>query len=157
LIAGAEKTATYMEDLKINGKYTVDANILDKISETFVGYCADEKATAETIRKTYNNYSYLSDTHTAVALNCAEQYIDEASDNKIIVVASTASPYKFAGDVYSSLTGKSPSGNLEALDELNTITNVEIPLPFRNIGSRTVLFETTIEKNDMKDYVKNTL
>lgn len=157
LIAGPEKTAKYMEDLKNNGKYSVTPDILSKISETFVGYFASESGTAKTIRTIYKNHLYLSDTHTAVAFNCAEQYLVETSDNKTIVVASTASPYKFAGDVYKSLTEKDPSGNLEALEELNLLTNVEIPLPLRNIGTRKVRFEKTIEKDYMKDYVKNSL
>lgn len=157
LIAGADKTAAYMEDLKKYGKYSVSTDILNKISETFVGYCTNEVETADTIKNTYKNYAYLSDTHTAVALNCAEKYTTETGDTTITVVASTASPYKFAADVYKSLTGNNSSGNLEALDDLYSLTNVEIPIPLRDIGNKTIRFNKTIEKNDMKNYVKSIL
>jgi hypothetical protein len=51
LIAGADKTAAYMEDLKKYGKYSVSTDILNKISETFVGYCTNEAETADIISK----------------------------------------------------------------------------------------------------------
>ena len=152
-IAGPERTAGWMEELKSCGKYSVDADTLAKINETFVGYFADEDETASTIRKYFSDYSYLADTHTAVALACAEKYRTENTDGRVIVTASTASPYKFAADVYRSLTGKSPSGDLEALDELKDLTAVPIPFPLDGIGERKIRFTGAIEKSDMKKYL----
>ncbi len=156
-IAGAEKTRVYMSELKASGRYTVSDDIIKKISETFVGYYADEKATASAIRAAYEKYNYLSDTHTAVALDCAEKYIRDSGDNKIIVTASTASPYKFAGDVFRSLTGRSPAGDLEAIDELNALTGVPVPFPLDGIGGRRVRFMNSVEVSEMKDYVIKSL
>ena len=66
-----------------------------------------------------------------------------------MILASTASPYKFASSVYRALTGKEADGDLEALEQLSTLTKVEIPAPLAGIGARTVRFDTTMDASDM--------
>jgi threonine synthase len=145
----AEETAAYMSELNKNGAYTVSDAIKAKIDETFVGYFADEAATAKTLRKFFNDEGYLADTHTSVALNCAEQYLAEANDDKKIIVASTASPYKFAADVYKSITDRDASADTGALDDLSALTNTEITLPLRNLAEREIRFRQVIEADEM--------
>ena len=147
--AGAEKTAAYMKKLNTEGEYTVDAETLQTISENFKGYYADEAQTAAVIKDYFKNHAYLSDTHTAVALGCAEQYIAETGDDTPMVVASTASPYKFAADVLKSITGTTPTDALKALDILSEISGTEISYPLRNLAERRVRFTNTIEHEDM--------
>ena len=148
-VAGAEKTKQYMDTLKNTGRYEVSPEILTKINETFVGYYANEKETAETIRKTYEENGYLSDSHTAVALCCADKYLCETASKIPLVTASTASPYKFAADVYASLTKEKPKDELLALDMLSTHTKTEIAYPLRELDKRPIHFETTISPQDM--------
>ncbi len=149
--AGEERTATYMESLKKDGAYTVDVEVLAAINENFSGYFADETATAATIKAYFEDYGYLADTHTAVALSAAEQYIAtlDASDVRPMVVDSTASPYKFAADVYESLGKAQPADPLAALDELASATNTEIPYPLRGLGEREVRFTQVIDAEEM--------
>ncbi len=147
--AGAEKTAAYMKSLNQTGAYTVDATTKSTIDEHFSGYFADECATAATIRETMEKFGYLIDTHTAVAVSAAQQYQKDTGDQKPMVVASTASPYKFAADVYTSLYGEAPSSQLAALDELCEKTGVEITYPLRGIGERTVRFTDVIKSDEM--------
>ncbi|MBE6547623.1 MAG: threonine synthase [Ruminococcaceae bacterium] len=147
--AGAEKTAEYMSLLNTTGAYTVESEVLNTISENFKGYFADEEKTGATIKDYFKNHSYLSDTHTAVALNCAEQYINETGDKTPMVVASTASPYKFAADVLKSITGTNPTDALKALDILSEVSGTEISYPLRNLAERRVRFTTTIEHENM--------
>ncbi len=151
LSAGEERTAAYMEDLKNNGVYSVDADVLDKITTNFSGYFADEQATAKTIKTYFEDYGYLADTHTAVALSSAEQYVAtlEADAVRPMVVDSTASPYKFAADVYESLGKTQPADPLAALEELSATTNTEIPYPLRGLGERTVRFTEVIDAAEM--------
>ena len=104
-------------------------------------------------RKYYDEYGYLADTHTSVALDCAEQYINETGDKNKIIVASTASPYKFAADVYKSITNKSASSDTNALDELSALTSTEVTYPLRGLTERKVNFDTVIEANDMLEAV----
>ena len=149
LVCGAEKTAAYMKQLNETGKYTLADDEIAKIQETFVGYYASEEDTAESIRSTFEKYNYLCDTHTAVGYHAARAYIAETDCRRRIVLASTASPYKFAAAVYRALTGKDAAGDIEALDELRAFTGVEIPAPLADVAKRTVRFETVMDAKDM--------
>lgn len=147
--AGAEETRKYMSELSANGKYTVSDEVKKAIGENFVGYFADENATSKTVNAFYNDHGYLADTHTAVALDCAEQYIKESGDTRKMIVASTASPYKFAADVYKSVAGKCAESDTAALDQLSELTGTEITYPLRNLTDRKVNFTTVIDAKDM--------
>ena len=102
-----------------------------------------------------DKYNYLADTHTAVALSAANDYIAETGDKTPMVVASTASPYKFAADVYTSLYGEQPTEALAALDTLSAKTATEIPYPLRGIGERTVRFTDVVASDKMWNAVVN--
>ena len=147
--AGSEKTADYMTQLNTTGRYSVDADVFAKICENFIGYYANEETTANTIRNCWEKYGYLSDTHTAVAISAAEQYIAESGDNLPMVIDSTASPYKFANNVYRSVTAKEPESDLSALDALSAATNTEIPYPLSGIAQRKIRFEKVVQKEEM--------
>lgn len=154
LTAGKEATALYMADLAQKGAYEVSGEVKGKIDESFKGYFADEGETAATIKKYFTEYGYLADTHTSVALCAAEKYIAETGDRTPMVVASTASPYKFAADVCASLGMKKPEDDLDALDMLKKATGTEIPYPLCGIAERKVRFTETVEARDMLDAVK---
>ena len=147
--AGSAKTAEYMSSLKETGAYKISADLLAKINETFIGYYADEKETAATIKFTFSNNGYLADTHTSVALCCADKYIKDSGDATPMVVASTASPYKFAADVLKSLSGAKPDDDLEALDMLSKLTGTEITRPLRGLADRKVNFKEVIDASEM--------
>lgn len=149
--AGPARTAAYMKDLNDKGVYTVDEEIKNAIADSFLGYFADEEKTAKTIKHIMNEYGYLIDTHTAVAVSAAEDYIAASGDKKPMVVASTASPYKFAFDVYTSLYGEEPTSSLAALDELAAKTSTEIPYPLQKIGERKVRFTDVIDATKMQE------
>ena len=150
---GTEKTAGYMKQLNETGKYAVDAGTLAAIQKDFVGYFANEEATANTILKFWKEDRYLADPHTAVALSAAQAYIRESGDRIPMVVDSTASPYKFANNVFRSIAKKEPSGDLEALDELTELTGVKIPYPLADLKKRAVRFKEVCEPNEMPDRV----
>jgi len=153
LAVGEEKTAKYMRMLQTDGQYTVDNDVMAWINENFVGYCADEEQTAKTIHTYYHQGGYLSDTHTAVALFCADAYREQTKDNTPMVVASTASPYKFAADVYTSVSGQKPTSDTDALEELSAYSNTEISYPLRSLTERKVRVDTVIDAADMLDSV----
>lgn len=154
LTAGKEATASYMADLAKKGVYEVSGEVKAKIDENFKGYFADENETAATIRKYFTEYGYLADTHTSVALCAAEKYIAETGDRTPMVVASTASPYKFAADVCASLGMEKPADDLDALDMLVKATGTEIPYPLCGIAERQVRFSETVKPEEMLDAVK---
>ena len=151
--AGAEETASYMKQLNETGHYTISDKTKNLIAEKFIGYYADEEKTASTLRRYFKESGYLADTHTSVALSCAEQYMEEMKDGKKIIVASTASPYKFASDVYQSITGKEASADTGALDDLSALTDTKITYPLRGLADRKINFNRVIESADMLEEV----
>ena len=150
---GAEKTAKYMDELTSLGKYTLSDDDFKKISCNFVGYSANEEETAKTIKSVYENKNCLIDPHTAVAFTATEKYtVDNKAERRILTV-STASAYKFAADVYTSLTGSVPADELEALDMLETLTGEPIPSPLKDLGNKEAIHTSVIKKTDMQDAV----
>lgn len=151
--AGEDKTAAWMKQLSETGAYTVDSETLAAITADFKGYYASEYRTAEEIAAYFSAFGYLADTHTAVGLHAAEEYLDKKkyNDGTPMVVDSTASPYKFAADVLASLTKdmELPTDPLDALDALSALTGTEIPYPLRGLRERTVRFTNVIGADEM--------
>ncbi len=151
--AGTETTAKYMKQLNECGKYQVSDDVKALVKENFAGYYADETETTNTLKRFYSDHSYLADTHTSVALSCAEKYVDDTNDNRKMVVVSTASPYKFAADVYKSITEKEASDGTAALDELSELTKTEISYPLKDLDKRKINFNKVIKKEEMLEEV----
>lgn len=145
LIQGPERTAECMNLLKETGRYEVSAEVKEKIASEFVGYFADENATKATIAEVFGDSGYLIDTHTAVALYAAKKC---ASDVPVLT-ASTASPYKFAADVLSALTGKRDMSDdfFRILRELNEKTGAPVPKPLADLESKMRRFTASVGKS----------
>ena len=150
---GTKKTAMYMAKLNDTGRYELDKDDFAKISEHFVGYSASETNTARTVKEIYEKENCLIDPHTAVAFYATGKYIEDNKAERRILTVSTASAYKFAADVYTSLTDKRPRDELSALDMLLTLTGEPIPAPLKGLREKKVLHTSTIEKTEMKDAV----
>ncbi len=150
-VAGAEVTAYLMSSLRENGRYEVPENILEAIKNDFCGYFTDESGTADTVKKIYAECGYLADTHTSVAISAAERFIEESGDTSETVVCSTASPYKFAADVYRSVSGLTSADSVSALGDLSRYTKTDIPAPLAKTLTMPVRFEKTIEVSEMEN------
>ena len=74
-----------------------------------------------------------------------------------MVVASTASPYKFAADVCASLGYKKPEDDLDALALLKDVSGMDISYPLKDLDKRTVRFNKTVDPAKMLDAVKEYL
>ena len=152
---GNEKCAEYMGKLAAEGRYTLAADELKKITDSFSGYYTDEAECMATVKRTYENAHLLIDTHTAVAVSAAERYISDSNDVGAMLVVSTASPYKFAGDVLKSLTGDKPSDDLLAPPLLEKHTGVSIPEPLARVLALEPKHTGVIAKSDMKSAVRD--
>jgi len=149
----SEKVQEWMNSLDSKGKYTVDALTLKKIQETFVGGFSDEAGTVKTIRDVYDKCDHCVDTHTAVGFNVYERYLARSKDESKTIFVSTASPFKFPGDVCDSIFGRGyQKGRSEEvlLRELSCEIGLEIPQTLNNIYSRPVLHNKETDKNSMK-------
>ncbi len=153
LAAGHERCANYMNELKENGRYTVDDDVLAKIQEDFVGlWCGETECLAE-IASVFERYAYLTDTHTAVALRCAESYAEGSPEKNKILVVSTASPYKFAPAVCRALNLDGTGEDSEIFMRLSDYTETAIPEPLWSVLTKDIRFENTISPSEMKNDV----
>lgn len=130
--------ADLMDQLKKDKKYEVNDDIKAKIkSEFWSSYCSEE-ATSQTVKKVYDTYGYVLDTHTAVAYKVYEDYVKATGDQSKSVILSTASPFKFTGSVYKALFGESDLGELDLMAELSSQTGVSVPRQIEGLGQRKV-------------------
>ena len=156
LICGPVSTAEYMASLKNSGKYEIKDRELAEIKKVFCGYYCSEEETGKVIKETFYKNGYLIDTHTAVGLGCAKKYIAESGDKRKLLLASTASPYKFSQDVLASLGHQVPADGLDALTALSEATGTVIPAPLASLRGKTVRFDRTVDRTEMTDTVLGT-
>jgi threonine synthase len=152
-----KEVASLQESLSKNGTFTVSDSIKRKMSELFWAGCCNDEETLKTIGKYFDEYSYLSDTHTAVALNVYEQYIDATGDDRPTVIASTASPYKFANSVLSAISEKKGNSEFDTVKLLSEISKTEIPEPLMALENAEVRFKEICEKDNMLSSVYGVL
>ena len=155
LTAGQERTAKYMDLLNSEGYYKADFDVMEKIRESFIGICADEDATVAEIGRIFKEKNYLIDTHTAVASYAARVYTDTYKAERKVLIASTASAYKFAKDALRALSPKEACGisDTEALEMLAAATRTEIPTPLAGICKKTILHSEIIGTDEMNEAV----
>ena len=147
-----KKVSKWMKDLKEKGEYTVNADIKKKIDKIFWGAYCDDFYTKECIYKINKEYGYTVDTHTAVAIDVYNQYVNETGDNTKTVIASTASPFKFNESVLSALGKNDEIKNMDdfaMLDMLSDISGEDIPEGLKNLKNSEIRFKNVIDKTDM--------
>lgn len=149
LLFGSERCSALMSELNSGGKYKLRTEELSKLKEDFVGYYTDEECCKKTVKAIYEKENRLIDTHTSVAMSAAERYMSEVEAKSAMLVVSTASAYKFAGDVLLSLTGIKPEKDLDAPLMLKSATGVDIPEPLVRTLSKEPRHTQVIEKTDM--------
>ena len=148
-----EKVAALMKDLKEKGSYKVTGEVLAKLQKEFFGGYCDDADTAKTIKNLFDEYHYLCDTHTAVAVNVYEQYKKATGDETPCVIASTASPYKFASAVLPALDGDAEADEFAMLDKLAAVSGTEVPSPLANLHDKKVLHKDCVNKVNMSDFI----
>lgn len=142
-----------MKDLNEKGKYTVPKALFDKMGEKFrAGFC-DDKTCKETIRKTFEEDSYLADPHTAVAIHVAEEFDKSEGKGVQNVILSTASPYKFSAAVLEALGMEVPADEFEGMKLLEEKSGVKVPHGLATLQNKPILHRDVIEKNEMMAYV----
>ena len=144
-----------MASLSENGKYKVSDELIATIQSLFdAGYC-DEDCVDATIKTQLDDYNYLCDTHTAVAVKVYENYVKETGDDIPTVIDSTASPYKFSASVLNAiLGGNTPAlDEFEMVDELNRVTKTDVPAPLKALKDKEVRFNHVCDKENMSEMV----
>ncbi len=151
IVCGDEKCAKYMSDLKNYGKYAVSKEELSKIRETFSADFATEEETLTAIKRVYEKYGYLTDTHTAVAWSVYEK-VKNSLTGKAAVVLATASPYKFPTSILKAF-GEKESDERAATEKLFRLTGADVPAPLKNVWNKPIYHKKVIEKEEMLSVV----
>lgn len=147
----------WMDELKNEGIFKVDAITLANIQKTFKAYCCTEEETISTIKEVYNNKNYLCDPHTAVGMKAAKDYKKDCSDKVPVVVLSTASPYKFPAAVCKAIGLPLDGDEYQQIAAINKKTGVPVPKNLSSIQSKPVLHNQVIDRDKIIDYVLEVL
>ncbi|WP_434512638.1 threonine synthase [Desulfitobacterium sp. AusDCA] len=142
----SEKVNLWFKELQSEGKFEVDSQTLAKAREYVKAGWANEDEVQATIHKTYDECGYVLDPHTAVAVKVCQEYFDTSGDSTYTIIASTASPFKFAGTVLRSIAPQQGTENeWESLERLSSLTGWAIPSGLQGLDQKTVnKTETTV-------------
>ena len=150
------QVAEWMAQLNKSGSYEVDVKTRGIIKETFWADWVDDVATKKCIQQVYLQHKYVLDTHTAVAYQVAENYRHATHDEHVMVVASTASPYKFNGSVLDALQAETAGlDEFALLDKLQELNENPIPAGLAALRTKTVLHKGVCDKDKMNEAVMN--
>lgn len=152
----AAKNAKFMSELVNEGRYTIDKTMADKLTDFEAGF-ATEEDTLHTIKEVFDKTGYVIDTHTAVAAFVANEYRNKNTSHNKILIASTASPFKFAGSVLTALEYDKVDGFTSEWDkirELERISGKKLPETARDIENAKVIHKDICAKDEMKALVK---
>ena len=156
MIAGedAKKNSELMQALKSAGVYELTEEMKANLEDFAAGY-ATEAEVRETIAEVYKKTGYVIDTHTAVAAKVCKAYQEASKDEKKTVIASTASPYKFARSVMTSIDNKYEAlEEFDLIDSLEVISNVDIPNAVEEIRNAEILHTRECDADKMEETVK---
>ena len=158
-IAGndGDKCKELMKALTEQGVYTITDNMKEAL-EDFAGGYASEEETAGVIKDIYDKTGYIIDTHTAVAASVSYTYRKNTGDDTKMLIASTASPYKFTRSVMNAIDNKYDAmGDFELVDELEKLSKVKVPQAIEEIRTAPILHDTVCDKTEMQATVEKVL
>lgn len=143
-----------MNELKNSGYYRVNEDLLyDKLYE-FIGYFSTEEETEIVINNVFDEYGYLLDPHTAVAVSAFFKYMAETYDeDTATVIVSTANPYKFPQSVYKAVSQNEESDADKAVKKLAGFSGMEVPSAIENLSEKPILHHKIIAKDKIVDTV----
>ena len=153
----ARKDTDLMTELKTKGSYAITGEMKANLADFAAGYATEEQV-AKTIHDIYEDTGYVMDTHTAVAAMVYKAYREDSKDDRKTVIASTASPYKFAGSVMSAIDPKyKGQDDFKLIEELQKVSGTEIPNAIKEIMNAEIRHNTECDVDQMEQTVKNIL
>ncbi len=150
----AEKTAFLMKELSAGGKYTITADMKETL-DIFYGNYASESEVMAVIADLADKDDYVIDPHTAVGAAVYRKYKKETGDPLPTVIASTASPYKFARSVLHAVDGEKydPLTDDEQFEALKDLSGIEIPGAVREFLTSSVRHNPVIDPDEMEETI----
>ncbi len=155
-------TADAFQKLQAEGFFAVSDDQSQKWGQLIYGDFADRKEAARFIGSAYRDYGYVMDPHTGVAVAVANKYRQQnGTEQRPMLVVSTASPYKFPKAVLLALgVGEK---ELEQMDDHTMLTLLQqksgIPVhrAVANIEQKPVLHQMKIKKEAVAETIRNIL
>lgn len=159
------RTAAFMERLAREGSYQIDDSMKERMKIFWGGFATQEEGRQE-IRRVFADCGYVMDTHTAVASAVYAQYRRATKDDTKTLIASTASPYKFAPSILRAIRPEweEQREKISDLDwafacaaELSRLSGTEIPSAVQELRGAPQRHKLTCSADQMKQMVRDVL
>jgi threonine synthase len=142
----------WMEKLTSRGWYAISSPALDQLQSLFYGGFADRMETLRAIKEAFEKYGYLMDPHSAVGYSVWRRYREETGDGSPVLLASTASPFKFNRAVLEALgRDAAPENEFSLLEELSSISGQPVPVQLAELKFLPEVHKGVCEKREMAD------
>ncbi len=145
-LAGEGAVAVAMQNLERNREFS-----WADLPADFCAYTLDEAACSKVIADAFGE-GLLIDPHTAIGYGAAIQF-SRAHGGKILV-AATASPYKFPAKILRSLGVQVPVDAFAQIDRLAEYTGSAVPLPIADLARRQARRPAIIEVAQMREVIR---
>ena len=140
-----------MNELSECGSYKINDKMKEFLKD-FYGDFATKEEVYDGIKKEFFKKNYLMDTHTAVAYVVYDKYKKKTMDHRKVLIASTASPYKFPRSICNSLgIDVEFMDDFEVLKALFQQSSSAIPKCLSNLKFKEVRHKDECAKELMKD------
>lgn len=147
----AELVSRWYAELSGTGKFSVGNAVREKMASLVEADWVSEDEVLNTIGTTFKECGYVLDTHTAVAVAAANRL---STDGTPVVIASTASPYKFSGDVLAGLGGEKPQDEFESIEMLRGKSSTPVHRAVDGLRRKAVRHDEVIEIEKMRETVQ---
>ncbi|MDG5815045.1 threonine synthase [Chitinispirillales bacterium ANBcel5] len=148
----ADKVLKWYNQLQDRGEFKVDEETFETMRAVIEASWVDEPAVLETIGEVYKQSGYVLDTHTAVAFAASRKVKKDAVP---VIIASTASPFKFSGDVLQGLNkGEAAEDEFESVRKLHELSKMNIHRAVDGLKEKRINHGLVISKGEMGKVVE---
>ncbi len=140
----------FMRELSETGEYRITDDMRKELADFYGGFASEEE-NFRGIRELYERTGYVIDTHTGIGNAVYRAYAAKTGDVTPTVVASTASPFKFARDVVGAIAPDRAQGlgDFELIDLLAELSGVPEPAAITDIRTAPVRHREVVDVDDM--------
>ena len=155
------RVAALMGELAARGSFEIDVKEKAYIADFSSGWCSDRTAVS-VITRLWETCGALVDPHTATAVEVALRAAAGLDPLTPIVVAATASPFKFPraclqalregeGEGAGAAGFAAESGDLGLAARLSALTGIALPGPIRALTGKKALHERCLAVGEAED------
>lgn len=159
-----QATADFMKQLATAGEYHITEPMRERLAVFYGGFASQDECRQQ-IARIFDECGYVMDTHTAVASTVSEAYRRETGDAAKMLIASTASPYKFAPSILQAVEPDfAPAQNVtdtaaafSCVDELARLSRMPVPAAVSELKDAPALHDRVCHVDGMRTVVEEIL